>query len=247
MNKLETSLIDLSSIIEVDKEQDISTEANKAFIKNLAHSIVELQGLLRIPIVKFLGINDFKQTYRLIMGHLDYYAYLEALKLNKNLAPRIRVFVMNQENEKFILEQLNSIRRIESTNQSTNTTCSASLMSDNFSSDLANFQQSITKAISSQFSEMESIICQSIDAKIPQTLPFFEAVNNLDKPQVYEEAMNKFKFLGAKKSQLIIDQILVYKQAHPDLKITKFDQLHKIFQKGTISKEKLQEMFDQWI
>lgn len=246
MNKLETSLIDLSSIIEIEKERDIDVEANKAYIKNLAHSIVNLQGLLRVPVVKLLGVKDFKQIYRLIAGQLDYYAYLEARKLDENLAPRIRVFVVDQENEPSILDQLKSIHLIESNNLTTSITCSASLMADNFALDLIDFQQSITKAIYSQFNDVKSAICQSIDGKLPRILPFFEAINNLDTPQIYEEAMQKFKFLGAKKSQSILEQIIIYKKAHPDLEITKFDQLYRIFKKGTVSKERLQEMFDQW-
>ncbi len=103
-----TSIVDLDCI-QVDLDKGGFNPENKSTeIEAIAHSIAELEGLVRIPVVKPLGIDE----YELVDGYLEYYAYKAARELNPNLPDRITVFVMKPSNEKAILEQLEVDRQI---------------------------------------------------------------------------------------------------------------------------------------
>lgn len=109
---LQTSLIDLDSI-ETIEENNFSVDPVKqaSEIQMLAKTVVNIQGLLRIPVVEQIGI----ESYKLISGHFDYYAYLKARELDSSLPDRIRVFIVNPKKQiaKGILEQLEAIDRLQ--------------------------------------------------------------------------------------------------------------------------------------
>jgi hypothetical protein len=108
---LQTSLIDLESIESVDQAKVSFDPSLKSIeIEYLAKAIVNLKGLLRIPVVEQVGI----ESYKLIAGHFDYYAYLKARTIDSSLPDRIRVFIVNPKKgtAKGILEQLEAIDRL---------------------------------------------------------------------------------------------------------------------------------------
>ena len=108
---LQTSLIDLESIESIDQGKFSFNPNLKAIeIDYLAKAIVNLKGLLRIPVVEQVAID----SYKLIAGHFDYYAYLKARTIDSSLPDRIRVFIVNPKKEtaKGILEQLEAIDRL---------------------------------------------------------------------------------------------------------------------------------------
>ena len=108
---LQTSLIDLESIESIDQGKFSFNPSLKAIeIDYLAKAIVNLKGLLRIPVVEQVAID----SYKLIAGHFDYYAYLKARTMDSSLPDRIRVFIVNPKKEtaKGILEQLEAIDRL---------------------------------------------------------------------------------------------------------------------------------------
>lgn len=109
---LQTSLIDLDSIEQIEKNNfSIDPSEKSAEIEILAKTVISIKGLLRIPVVEQIGI----ESYKLISGHFDYYAYLRARELDSSLPDRIRVFIVNPKKEiaKGILEQLEAIDRIQ--------------------------------------------------------------------------------------------------------------------------------------
>ena len=72
---LQTSLIDLDSIEQIEKNNfSIDPSEKSAEIEILAKTVISIKGLLRIPVVEQIGI----ESYKLISGHFDYYAYLRA-------------------------------------------------------------------------------------------------------------------------------------------------------------------------
>ena len=59
--------------------------------------------------VKEIGIEN----YELLSGYFDYYALLKARELNPNLPDRIRVFVVNKNNQNSVIKQLEAIDNLE--------------------------------------------------------------------------------------------------------------------------------------
>jgi hypothetical protein len=119
--ELQTSLIDLDSIETIaSNEFSIDPEKQATAIEHLAHSIVKLGGLIRIPVVEQVKID----VYKLIAGHFDYYAYLKARELDPDLPDRLRVFIVNPKKAitQEILTQLKAIERIQGATMSKNNT-----------------------------------------------------------------------------------------------------------------------------
>lgn len=108
--ELRTYQIDLDTIASIDQTRyPFDPEVHQIEVEHLAHSIVELQGLLRIPVVEEIDV----EAYKLIAGHFDYFAYLKARELDPDLPDRIRAFVINKKNPLPILQQLEAIDRLE--------------------------------------------------------------------------------------------------------------------------------------
>jgi hypothetical protein len=103
-----TSIVDLECIRVDPGKGRFDPRSKSTEIEAVAHSIAKLEGLVRIPAVRSLGIDE----YELVDGYLEYYAYEAARKLNPNLPDRITVFVMKPSNEQAILEQLEVYRQI---------------------------------------------------------------------------------------------------------------------------------------
>jgi ParB family transcriptional regulator, chromosome partitioning protein len=97
-------LIDLKDIVSsVDREKFSDSE-----LETLADLIVEMGGLMRPILLKKIGFESFK----VIDGHLEYYASLIAQEKDPNLET-INAFVVEPEGEAIALQQTRS-RSIES-------------------------------------------------------------------------------------------------------------------------------------
>jgi hypothetical protein len=119
--ELQTSLVDLDSIETIEKNEfSIDVENQATAIEHLAHSIVKLGGLIRIPVVEQVKID----VYKLIAGHFDYYAYLKAREFDPDLPDRLRVFIINPKKPltQEILTQLNALNRIQGVTMPKNNT-----------------------------------------------------------------------------------------------------------------------------
>ncbi|MGK7878073.1 MAG: hypothetical protein AB4426_33630 [Xenococcaceae cyanobacterium] len=110
---LETSQIDLDSIQVNQKFPAFNPDQ----LLYLANSIANLEGLLRIPVVRQLDIEN----YELVSGFFEYQAYLKAREINPELPDRLRVFVAKKENEVSIQQQIEALERLEEVSPPTET------------------------------------------------------------------------------------------------------------------------------
>jgi hypothetical protein len=78
---------------------------NESLIETLANSIVNLRGLLHLPVLYSLGIEE----YELLAGHTEFYAYLKAREFDDSLPDRITVLVADKKNESDIQKQLQTV------------------------------------------------------------------------------------------------------------------------------------------
>jgi nucleoid-associated protein YejK len=75
----------------------------------LSHSIVELEGLVNIPIVRQINLEE----YELISGYLEYFAYAQASKMSSKIPDRISVFIADKKSLAAVTQQLEILQAIE--------------------------------------------------------------------------------------------------------------------------------------
>ncbi|MBF0545658.1 MAG: Rho termination factor N-terminal domain-containing protein [Candidatus Riflebacteria bacterium] len=96
-------LVDVKSIT----FQKSASDYNKNDLDELANSILKCGGLLKPLVLKMTGI----EKYQLLEGEKEFQAVLKAYEKNPGLGEMIDAFVIPQEVEKSILEQLQSLQR----------------------------------------------------------------------------------------------------------------------------------------
>ncbi|MDX2231292.1 MAG: hypothetical protein NW220_16765 [Leptolyngbyaceae cyanobacterium bins.349] len=243
-----TSIIDLDCIqVNVNKMNfDRESKANE--IQALAYSISDLKGLVRIPIVKSLGIDE----YELVDGYLEYYAYEEARKLNPDLPDRITVFVMKPSNEQAITKQIDVNRQVSQiNNHATEVSSDSSALALRVSileSKLGEGFHKITSELQtfkaeSQFLKKE--ILETIDSKLPRLLPPLEAFNEILDEAIRKQVFNKLeKLKGKKKAQEIVNSL----QAHRinGKEFQSFSDVRNSLDKGMLSPEMMLKLIDTW-
>ncbi|MBE9070856.1 hypothetical protein IQ260_29915, partial [Leptolyngbya cf. ectocarpi LEGE 11479] len=101
--KLGTSLVDIENI-QID--QDLP-DIDASFLERAANSIATLGDMITIPIVRFLGVDE----YKLISHFSEYQAFLKARSLNAEIPDRIRVFITNKDDEEKLLDQVKILQK----------------------------------------------------------------------------------------------------------------------------------------
>jgi hypothetical protein len=78
---------------------------SESSIETLANTIINLRGLLHLPVLYSLGIEE----YELISGHTEFYAYLKAREFDDSLPDRLTVLVADKKNEVDVQKQLQTV------------------------------------------------------------------------------------------------------------------------------------------
>ncbi len=239
---LSTSLIDIDSIEINHEETQSQFEAKKVEIEYLAHSIVNLKALLTIPIVQRTGV----ESYRLIAGQFEYYAFIKARELEPSLPDRIRVFIVDGKNTQPILEQVQAIKNLQSPQTIDNNASNPVLLElGNIKSIIQSLATNITHNISLESSQLKSEMIENFQVYLPKPLPPLEAFNHISDPKVYGEVVKKLEFLGNKKAKKIADRLKEISNPKHD-KFATFNDVISELGKGYISKEKLLDVIDNW-
>lgn len=251
---LHTSIIDLDSIQADSEAASFDPDARQAEIEALAHTIIELKGLVRIPAVRELKIDE----YELVSGWLEYYAFLKAKELDSDLPDRITVFILQPSNEKMILKQLEVVQEVDQLLAS-NSQDHPSPSDDLLALRISNLESSLrknseylesslkesSKDVNSAIEQLKSEMLATIDSKLPQFLPPLEAFNRILEPEIHEQVIRKLAFLGKKKAEKLIKQIQSHQKQHRT-EFKHFNDILQILEKGTLSPEKMLEIIDTW-
>jgi len=236
-SKINISHIDISP-------NDVNTEFDEQKILSLAYSIASLQGLLRIPIVKEVGIDK----YELIFGLFEYKAYQKALEINPELPKGLRVFIVNEENEAKIREQIKvfeDLGNIYSSATDNEEEIRLKLTTSNFFSIIEDIKNN-QKMTSEQTKEDYSNLTNLIEKKLPKPLPPLEAFNKIKSPEITGKVKKNLAFLGASKQEKIIKKLTDIKDKNPDHEFKSFGQVIYELGKGCISKDKMLDIIDNW-
>jgi hypothetical protein len=243
-----TSIVDLDCIQVNFGKGGFDPKSKAAEIEALAYSISELEGLVRIPVVKSLGIDQ----YELIDGYLEYCSYLEARRLNSDLPNRITVFVMKSSNEKEISKQLDINRQVAqvvlpSTSEK-GTDGILALRVGTLESKLSEGFHHIElkfEAIKAESLLIKDELLALVDSKLPRLLPPLEAFNRILEEPVRQKVHKKIADLRNKKlANRIVDSLQQYrKNGH---EFTSFEDVLNCLDKGTLSSQKMLELIDRW-
>ncbi len=227
-----TSIVDLDSIRV--KNSPFQPQSKSTEIEALARTVIELGGLINIPIVQLSGIEE----YDLVSGHLEYFAYLKALELFPTLPDRLTVFIADKKNETSIRSQLDILGQIE-TPSTTGTTGSNDLRMSNLELRVSQASQEL----SAEIAQLKVDMLLAIDAKLPQPIPPLDSFNRILEPEIAHMVQRKMEFLGATKAQKIVSQLQANK---PSQDFKSFRDVLAALGKGFLAKEKLVDVIDRW-
>ena len=196
------------SIIDIDsiqvKDSLFAHEHNATKIEALANTIIDLGGLVNIPVVQQINLED----YELISGHLEYYAYLKAIQLNSKLPDRLTVFISNKKNEAAINKQLEILETIENTQKDTSVTAVAN--SSEIDLQIKNLQSSINhnnEVLSAKMEELKTELFAEFENKLPKPIPILDAFNRILEPEISLKVKRKLQFMGPTKANKIVSEV----------------------------------------
>lgn len=101
--KLSTSLVSVKRISSKTPRSKFSNEE----LEKSAQAIVEAEGIISPLILQQTGIN----IYEVIAGDFEYHAAARAREIDPRKAEMVEAYILNEENEKAILEQVGLLRK----------------------------------------------------------------------------------------------------------------------------------------
>ncbi len=222
---------------------------SESSIETLANTIVNLRGLLHLPVLYSLGIEE----YELISGHAEFYAYLKAREFDDSLPDRLTVLVADKKNEADIQKQLQTVAP-----ESKFSVGNASPLSSEVSKaiDFSNLEAKLERLFSSQQKSIESLqnnLMNKIDSSLPEPLPILVAFNRVLEPPIEAQILIKLTdFVGKTKALKICSQLKAAKEQREIFTslINLQKKLVTINKKGKQSKligpDKMLEILDRW-
>lgn len=246
--ELLTSIIDIDTIQAKSSPFDPAQKATQ--IEALANTIIDLGGLVNVPVVQQIGVDE----YELISGFLEYYAYLKAHELNPRLPDRITVFVSNTKNQAAIRQQLEILQVIEAPQQNlsqftTSNKSEIDLQIKNLESSINNINQNLSTSIE----KLKGELLTEFEAKLPQPIPPLDAFNRILEPEIALRLQRKLEFLGASKAKKIVAQLQEVskrKNHKPFQSFTEISEVLREQQKNRaiklISENNMLKLIDRW-
>ncbi len=168
---LTTSLVDINNI-HTAQERSLFSESE---LQELADLMLQAGGIIQPLIVKKTGLEQ----YEVIEGHFEYYAAVKAQEIDDNFE-MIRAFIIPNEKENFIQEQIKLLRKKQTT---TNEILPANLNNwevrlNNLELRLNDVVQNLQQQQKQKQDQLEARINQ-IEARINQKLEPLDIFNKL--------------------------------------------------------------------
>ena len=198
MKKLFPSLVAVKRITSTVPRSNFA----EADLERLARLILESGGLINPIIVRRNGMD----AYEIVDGDFEYYAAARAKEIEPLKGETIGAFILEEENEEILLEQLEILRKTAIIdNPSTN---EVPQVSSSFEQRLTNIETRLENRINELKTEYtrekQALIerVKDVESRIPKPVPLLEALNTQDK---FKLATN-LKNAGIKAQ--IIEQII---------------------------------------
>ena len=180
-------ILDTDSI-QLDKDDRFDVKVHEVQIEAIAHEIVELKGLLSVVLVRKVDLEN----YAIVSGHLEYFSYLKALEFDKTLPDRIGVFIVDSEEVSTVKGQIDNLKVSSVTSTTVTNAISQGPSGDflqlnlQFNNVLKRLEQLENKmATVDQVNQVQAAVILALDARIPKSLPMFEALEGILDDRTY--------------------------------------------------------------
>jgi hypothetical protein len=177
MKKLSPSLVAVKRITSPVPRSNFA----EADLDKLARLILESGGLINPIIVRRNGMD----AYEIVDGDFEYYAAARAKEIEPLKGETIGAFILEEENEELLLEQLEILRKTAIIdNPSTN---EVPQPSSSFEQRLTNIETRLENRINELKAEYtrekQALIerVKDVESRIPKPVPLLEALNTQDK------------------------------------------------------------------
>ena len=206
MKKLFPSLVAVKRITSAVPRSNFS----EADLEKLARLILESGGLINPIIVRRNGMD----AYEIVDGDFEYYAAARAKEIEPLKGETIGAFILEEENEGILLEQLEILRKTAIIdNPSTN---EVPQQSSSFEQRLTNIETRLENRINelkAEYTREKHALIErvkEVESHIPKPVPLLSALNTQDKIKLEINLKN-----AGIKPQTIIDQIIKQRELEP--------------------------------
>lgn len=236
---IKTVIVDLESITVPPQ-----TGLDKSSLVALANGIIQLQGMVRPPILRSIGIDE----YEVVAGQSDFHGYLQARQIEPSLPDRITVFVIDKKNEAAVQQQLAVYA------QSTPVT-SPTASGANSSLELGNLEAKLDRLFAAQgqsINSLEQALVAKLNQALPQPLPMLEAFDHIQEPAIVLQVTKNLAFLGNAKVKKLIQLLQAAKKQGRSLtsiaavQASLVEEMNNGKSKRMFSEKKMIELLDRW-
>jgi ParB family chromosome partitioning protein len=205
MKKLSPSLVAVKRITSAVPRSNFA----EADLEKLARLILESGGLINPIIVRRNGMD----AYEIVNGDFEYYAAARAKEIEPLKGETIGAFILEEENEKLLLEQLEILKKTAITEKKS--ISEVPQQSSSFEQRLTNIETRLENRINELKAEYtrekQALIerVKDVESHIPKPVPLLSALNTQKESQLRINLNN-----AGIKSQ-IIDQIIKQRDLEP--------------------------------
>jgi hypothetical protein len=218
---------------------------SESSIETLANTIVNLRGLLHLPVLYSLGIEE----YELISGHAEFYAYLKAREFDDSLPDRLTVLVADKKNEADIQKQLQTVTPV-----SKSVVKPTAASATNEAIDFSNLEAKLERLFGGQQKSIDSLqttLLGKLEQALPQPLPILVAFDRVTEPSIALQISKNLAFLGDAKVKKILALLQAAKKSGQDLTSianvqTALTETRGGKQTKVIGDKKMLEILDRW-
>src|SRR6476620_6448823 len=206
MKKLFPSLVAVKKITSAVPRSNFA----EADLDRLARLILESGGLINPIIVRRNGMD----AYEIVDGEFEYYAAARAKEIEPLKGETIGAFILEEENEELLLEQLEILRKTAIIDNPSVTVVPQP--SSSFEQRLTNIETRLENRINELKAEYtrekQALIerVKDVESRIPKPVPLLEALNTQKEYQLRINLNN-----AGIKSQTIIDNIIKQRDLEP--------------------------------
>lgn len=231
MKKLFPSLVAVKRITSAVPRSNFA----EADLDKLARLILESGGLINPIIVRRNGMD----AYEIVDGDFEYYAAARAKEIEPLKGETIGAFILEEENEELLLEQLEIIRKTAIIDNPSVTVVPQ--QSSSFEQRLTNIETRLENRINelkAEYTQEKQALIErvkEVESRIPKPVPLLSALNTQDKFKLATNLKN-----AGIKSQ-IIEQILQQRDLEP------FTSFESVVQRITgLGDKTMIKLIDYW-
>ncbi|MEG4349141.1 ParB N-terminal domain-containing protein [Microcoleus sp. LAD1_D5] len=232
MKKLSPSLVAVKKITSAVPRSNFA----EADLEKLARLILESGGLINPIIVRRNGMD----AYEIVDGDFEYYAAARAKEIDAPKGETIGAFILEEENEELLLDQLEILRKTAITeNQSVSVVPQqSSSLEQRLTNIETRLENRINELKADYTREKQALLerVKDVESRIPKPVPLLEALNTQDPSKL---AIN-LKNAGIT-SQTMRDNIITQRDLEP---FTSFENVVKRI-KGLGDKTMI-KVIDNW-